>query len=161
MEMSPSTNETWTTLMYRETVQLIAGNSMAQFTCSLPTWVVGYCLWWKPSLHCCFDVKFLHQKAIINKEVYYKTLRKLCCAIQSKAREMLSQGIVLFMTTPGPAKKTQDLIKSFGWEQFDHPLYSPDLAPSDLHLFFYQKRFLAGQCFDEDDDVKAVMQGWL
>ena len=57
-------------------------------------------------------------------------------------------------------KKTQDLIKSFGWEQFYHPPYSPDLAPSDFHLFLYLKRFLSGQRFGEDDGVKAAVQWW-
>jgi hypothetical protein len=30
---------------------------------------------------------------------------------------------------------TQALIATFGWEQFDHPHYSPDLTPSDFHVF--------------------------
>ena len=36
---------------------------------------------------------------------------------------------------PHSAAQTQDFITSFKWEQMDHPSYSPDLAPSDFHLF--------------------------
>jgi len=33
------------------------------------------------------------------------------------------------------AKLTKKLLKEFGWEVFEHPPYSPDLAPNDYHLF--------------------------
>ncbi|KAG8272610.1 hypothetical protein J6590_037905 [Homalodisca vitripennis] len=39
--------------------------------------------------------------------------------------------------------ETQNLIRSFGWKQIDHLLYSPDFVPSDFHLFRYLKEFLA------------------
>jgi hypothetical protein len=35
------------------------------------------------------------------------------------------------------AAATQDLVMTFGWEQFDHPPYSPNLAPSDFHVFLH------------------------
>ena len=36
----------------------------------------------------------------------------------------------------------------------DHPPYSPDLAPSDFHLFLHLKEHLAGKKFDDDDEVQ-------
>jgi histone-lysine N-methyltransferase SETMAR len=36
----------------------------------------------------------------------------------------------------------------------DHPAHSPDLAPSDFHLFLHLKKHLAGQKFYEDEEVK-------
>ncbi|GFT13461.1 histone-lysine N-methyltransferase SETMAR [Trichonephila clavipes] len=51
-------------------------------------------------------------------------------------------------------------VLSFGWEQIDHPPYSPDLAPSDFHLFRYLNEFLGGKRFDTADEVKEV-QDWL
>jgi histone-lysine N-methyltransferase SETMAR len=36
----------------------------------------------------------------------------------------------------------------------DHPPYSPDLAPSDFHLFLHLKKHLTGKKFDDDDDVQ-------
>ena len=52
---------------------------------------------------------------------------------------------------------TQDLVTSFKWEQVDHPPYSPDLAPSDFHLFLHLKKFLGGKRFDDDDDLKDAV----
>jgi len=43
----------------------------------------------------------------------------------------------------------------------DHPTYSPDLSPSDFHLFLHLKKFLGGKRFDDDDDLKFAVQKWL
>ena len=59
------------------------------------------------------------------------------------------------------AAQTQDLITSFKWEQTDHPPYSPDLGPTDFHLFLYLKKSLGGKGFDDDDDLKDAVQKWL
>ncbi|GBL92998.1 hypothetical protein AVEN_54636-1 [Araneus ventricosus] len=49
----------------------------------------------------------------------------------------LSRG-VLFLdddAKPHTARDTNEHIFRLGWERFDHPAYSPDLAPPDFHLF--------------------------
>jgi hypothetical protein len=61
---------------------------------------------------------------------------------------------------PHTASATQDLIATFGWEQFDHPPYSPDLGPSDYHVFLHLKTFLDGLRF-QDDKVKEAVNTWL
>ena len=43
----------------------------------------------------------------------------------------------------------------------DHTPYSPDLAPSDFHLFLHLKKFLGGERFDGDCDLKDAVQKWL
>ena len=35
-----------------------------------------------------------------------------------------------------------------------HPLYSPDLAHSNFHLFFHLNKHLVGKKFDDDDEVQ-------
>ena len=62
---------------------------------------------------------------------------------------------------PHSAAQTQDLITSFKSEEMDHPTYSPDLAPSDSHLFLRLKKFLGGTRFDDDDELKDAVQKWL
>ena len=42
----------------------------------------------------------------------------------------------------------------------DHPPYSPDLAPSDFHLFLHLKKLPGGKRFDDDDDLKDALQKW-
>jgi histone-lysine N-methyltransferase SETMAR len=59
------------------------------------------------------------------------------------------------------ATTTQDLIATFGWEQFDHPPYSPDLASSDFHVFLHLKTFLGGWQFHNDEEVKDAIKTWF
>ncbi|GBM26805.1 hypothetical protein AVEN_32061-1 [Araneus ventricosus] len=42
-------------------------------------------------------------------------------------------------------------------EVFEHPYYSPGLAPIDSYLFQHLKSFLAGQHFPSDDDMQTAV----
>jgi histone-lysine N-methyltransferase SETMAR len=55
----------------------------------------------------------------------------------------------------------QDLIVTFGWEQFDHPPYNPDLAPSDFHVILYLKTFPGGWRFHDDNKIKEAINTWF
>ena len=59
----------------------------------------------------------------ISRSVLYETVTRC-----------LNYHFALWHACAHTANQTQDLIGSFGWEQLDHPPYSPDLAPSDYHL---------------------------
>ena len=71
---------------------------------------------------------------------------------------MLSRGVVMIHDNARPhtATATQNLITTFGWEQFDHPPYNPDLAPSDFHLFLHLKSFHAGRRLHDTEVKEAV-----
>ena len=58
---------------------------------------------------------------------------------------------------PHVAKLTQKKLKQLGWEALPHPPYSPDLAPSDYHLFRKMAQELEHEHFS---DVGEVVQ-WL
>jgi hypothetical protein len=44
---------------------------------------------------------------------------------------------------------------SFNWELLDHPAHSPDLTPSDFHLFLHLMKHLASQKFHKDEEVET------
>ncbi|GBO05539.1 hypothetical protein AVEN_64989-1 [Araneus ventricosus] len=71
---------------------------------------------------------------------------------------MLSQGIVLLHDNARhhSAGVTRNLIQQFSWEQFDHPPYSPDLAPSDYHLSLNLKLVLEGGALTAMTTQKTV-----
>jgi hypothetical protein len=58
------------------------------------------------------------------------------------------------------AAATQDLIATFGWEQFDHLPYSSDLASRDFLVFLHLKTFLGGRRF-HCDEVKDAVNTWF
>jgi histone-lysine N-methyltransferase SETMAR len=51
--------------------------------------------------------------------------------------------------------------KKLGFQRLDHPPYSPDLAPSDYHLFPRLKKQLKGSNFSSDAEVIAAAETWL
>ncbi|UYV73874.1 hypothetical protein LAZ67_11001233 [Cordylochernes scorpioides] len=50
-------------------------------------------------------------------------------------------------------------MENFKWEIFTH--YSPELAPSDFHLYPALKWHLGGKHFANDDEVQAEANHWL
>jgi hypothetical protein len=56
-----------------------------------------------------------------------------------RAMGIITSGVVLLHSIARPhtgtAARTRALLVHFNWELFDHPPYSPDLVPSDYHLF--------------------------
>ncbi|KAJ4433931.1 hypothetical protein ANN_16250 [Periplaneta americana] len=106
---------------------------------------------------------FMPKGTTINANRYCETLRKLRRAIQNKRRGMLSREVVLLHDNARPhtAASTRELLDQFDWEIFDHPPYSPDLAPSDFHLFTKLKDFLGGTRFGSDEELKKTVNTWL
>jgi transposase len=76
---------------------------------------------------------------------------------------MLTKGVVLLLDNARPhtAARTNALIKLFNWEIFYHPSYSPDLAPSDYHLFITMKGWLGTQHFHTNEELMDGVNNWL
>lgn len=108
-------------------------------------------------------VEFMERGSTITAASYCATIQRLRRAIQNKRRGMLSSGIVLLHDNARPhtAAATTNLLQRLQWDVFDHPAYSPDLAPSDFHLFAHMKRWLGGQRFDTDEALQTGVQRWL
>lgn len=58
------------------------------------------------------------------------------------------------------AKLVRDTISTFGWELLPHPPYSPDLAPSDYHLFSSMSHALSMKTFENYEDVGKWLGDW-
>jgi len=59
------------------------------------------------------------------------------------------------------AKLVKETIEAFGWEILSHAAYSPDLAPSDYHLFALMGHALAQQHFTSYEDVQKWLDDWF
>ena len=55
---------------------------------------------------------------------------------------------------PHVAMFTKETIIKLDWEVMAHSAYSPDLAPSDYHLFRSLVHSLRDKSFSNDDDLK-------
>ncbi|KOX74784.1 Histone-lysine N-methyltransferase SETMAR [Melipona quadrifasciata] len=56
---------------------------------------------------------------------------------------------------------TRQKLLELGWDVLSHPPYSPDLAPSDYHLFRSMQNSLNGKIFNDADDVKSHLIQFL
>jgi len=59
------------------------------------------------------------------------------------------------------ALATQKKLAYLGFHCLDHPPYSPDLAPSDYHLFPGLKKQFKVHHFSSDVEVIATAETWL
>jgi histone-lysine N-methyltransferase SETMAR len=106
-------------------------------------------------------VEFLQSGLAVNAARYCATLEQLRLAIRRKRAGLLSSGVILLHdnATPHTAAATRAQLSRYNWEILEHPPHSPDLAPSDFHLFGPLKRKLSGQRFATDDELEgAVLQ---
>ena len=108
-------------------------------------------------------VDFMSKGATINSNVCIDTLKKFKAKIQ-RVQPALEMSEVLLQhdnARPHTSLKTREIISSFGWTTISHPPYSPDLAPSDFHLFGPLKKGLRGRHFSSDEEVKTAVRKWL
>ena len=59
------------------------------------------------------------------------------------------------------AKLVQEKLQTFRWMIVPHPSYSPDLAPSDFHLFRSMQHFLEGKKFSDEAEVKTALTSFF
>ena len=55
------------------------------------------------------------------------------------------------------AKATMAKLHELKWQLLPHPPYSPDLAPSDFHLFGVLKDPLRGRHFGNESELKSAV----
>lgn len=95
----------------------------------------------------------------ITGEYYAALLERLREAIKEKRRGKLTKGVLLLHDN-APVHKSRIATAALdrcGFEQLEHPPYSPDLAPSDYYLFPNLKKELRGRKFHTDDEVKEAI----
>jgi hypothetical protein len=102
--------------------------------------------------------EFLERGQTITAARNVQPLHKLHRALRDKRP---GRNIIILHDNARPhaARLTSEAIAKMGWEVLPHPSYSPDLAPSDYHLFGFVKDQLRGQRYETTEAIqKAVRQ---
>jgi histone-lysine N-methyltransferase SETMAR len=95
-------------------------------------------------------VDFLPHGVTINAQYYSNFLRNdVHQAIQEKILEKLAKNMILLY------------VATMDWEIANYPPYSPNLAPTDLHLFGPMKVHLGEQKFETEDEIECGVLNWL
>jgi len=93
----------------------------------------------------------------INSEKYCSQLDRLKAAIE-KRPELSNHSVVFHQDNARPhvSLTTRQKLLQFGWNVLFHPSYSPDIAPSDFHLFRSLQNSLIEKNFTLEDCRKHL-----
>lgn len=128
---------------------------------------VMLCIWWDQRGVLYYELlecrrKPNEKRETITSERYAQQLFKLNEALKEK-RPRHHKKVILqhdgARAHIGPPVK--NAIEKLGWEVLAHPPYSPDLAPSDYHLFRSMQHSLAGKQFTKLEDAKKWIDDWI
>ena len=101
--------------------------------------------------HCAsFDISFVY--------VYFVSLKKKRLSLKKvKVSERHRLSTLVHISRKSLWKKIEEL----GWEVLSHPPYSPDLAPSDYHLFRSMQHSLAERKFTNREKVQLWVSNYF
>ena len=99
---------------------------------------------------------YMPRASTVTSDTYSNLLREnLKPALRQKRRGLLTGGMSPLHDNvkPHTATATVSTIEELWFECIPHPTYSPDLVPSDFHVFAPLKDALSG----DDDEVQSVV----
>lgn len=101
----------------------------------------------------------------ITAERYRKQLMSLSQALREKRSEYSSRHdkVILLHDNARPhvAQPVKNYLNTIKWDVLPHPPYSPDLAPSDFHLFRSMAHGLANQQFFSYEEIQNWLETWI
>ena len=103
---------------------------------------------------------FLKNQTIISNK-YCSQLDQLKAALDKKLPELVNRKCIVFYqdnARPHVSLMTRQKLLQLGWEVLIHPLYSPDIEPSDFHLFWSLQNSLSGKNFNSLEDCKRHLE---
>jgi histone-lysine N-methyltransferase SETMAR len=106
--------------------------------------------------------EYLQRGTTINGPYYASIIERLRSVILEKRRGKVNRGVLLLHDN-APVHKSnivQAAIRQAGFVELNHPAYSPDIAPSDYHLFSNLKKFLRGRNFSGDSEAIHTVEDY-
>lgn len=119
-------------------------------------------VWWDCRGIIFYD--FLPSGQTIDSDQYCVYLDQVQENLKRKRGYLLNRKGVIFHqdnAKPHTSAKTRLKIRELGWTPMEHPPYSPDLAPSDFHLFRSLQNFLSGSNLAGSEDSQKEVISFL
>ena len=109
--------------------------------------------------------ELLQPGATITVNRYKHQLNNLSDVLQGKRpfTGQVSYKVLLLHDNARPhvTKATQNHIFMFGWELLPHAAYSPDMAPSDYHLFRSLQHHFADRHFERLEEIRQCIDDFI
>lgn len=121
------------------------------------------CIWW--------DIKgvlyheLLQPGETVNGDLYKDQLQRLSEQIHLKP-PFTGKGprpvkLLHDNARPHIARAVKDRLLTLGWEVLQHPAYSPDIAPTDYHLFRSMQNSLTGVRFRTLEEIRIWVDDFI
>lgn len=120
---------------------------------------VMLCVWWN-----CYGVvhfEFLEPGKTLNSDLYVSQLGRVNQALKHQGVKSSKTKLLQDNAKPHTSEMTLQKLEELGWEVIPHPPYSPDLAPSDYHLFRSMQHSLAGTHFKEVKEIQNFVSNFF
>ncbi len=119
-------------------------------------------VWWtaKGIVH----VDYLKPGETITADVYCSEIEAVHRKLHiSHAAIVNRKGVLLLHDNARPhiASLTNQKLKEVGWEILPHPPYSPDISPSDYHLFLSMSNFLRDKRYSNETELKSDIESFF
>jgi len=129
---------------------------------SLHTKKVMVTVWWSTAgvIH----YSFLSKGQTITADTYCHIIEEMHRKFALKQPALVNRkGPILLHDNARPhiAKKTLQKLKELCYEALPHPPYSPDLSPTDYHLFRDFGNFLKDKVFRKREDAESSFQDFI
>lgn len=119
-------------------------------------------VWW--SMGGVIHFSFLDPGETITADKYCTELEEMHRKLIIKHPAMTNRhGVILLHDNARPhiSKVTLNKLKDLKYETLPHPAYSPDLAPTDYHLFKHLDHFFSNKTFTNREGVQNALSDFL
>lgn len=121
------------------------------------------CIWWDQLGVVYYEL--LKPNERITGEVYRRQSMRLSRALREKRPQYSDRHNKVILqhdnARPHVAQPVKTYLETLKWEVLPHPPYSPDIAPSDYHLFRSMTHGLAYQHFHSYEEAKKWVDDWI
>lgn len=105
--------------------------------------------------------ELLPPNTTITADYYCSQLRRLKAKLQSSRPQREKVYFLHDNARPHTAKSTRLQLLELAWEVLPHPPYSPDLAPTDFHLFRSLNNYLQDKHYDDQKILKTDLKNFF
>jgi histone-lysine N-methyltransferase SETMAR len=112
-------------------------------------------VWW--DVHGVVYWQLLPTNTTVTAEVYCAQLENLMANLKAKRPQHDKIYFLIDNARPYVAKLVYNKLMEYGWELLPHPPYSPDLAPTDYHLFQSLSNSLREKMFVEESELEEYL----
>ena len=116
-------------------------------------------VWWdcKGVIH----YELLPHNTNLTATLYCQQLDRLATKIAEKRSNHSTIRFLHDNARPHTARMTHQKLLDLGWEAMPHPPYSPNLAPTNYHLFLSLSSGMQGKTFDNPKDIDCWLNNFF